>query len=1221
MTLSTETIRELAEMTDASAFERIAAAVLRAASPFVYGNMAHPGVQPGGKTVRAPFDNVGWLNLPSGQSRLVCAAHTTEQNDLSGKWLHNPSTVKARKTGRKPTRPAGDLVKGIEEIEKLRATTPGLEVTYALTSNIEVSLGLRAAAEQMALAANIELDVWSVSRIAHFLDTDPTGQLIRRSHLGAQVELLSRELLLEMGKRSIRDHFSYLSLQHAVHRDDFVLGCGDLLVVGDSGMGKTTACAAALELRIEAGLPAIVISSEFIEVEPTLEAALEKELRRQHPGLESAAGEKAVALCTSDVPLLVLFEDINRSSSPGRLLNKILSWTNAASKGASHVRGWRAICPIWPRHLDAMEDPKSITEKVEILQVNRYSQAEAVRAVSARAKVLGVEMNEGRADAVASRLGRDPLLIGLHDFQSDALAADVIRSYVDTRLRIVARASNCTQSETLEAVHALLRRGLQQRNLSPSWREVRSWIQDREALNTLRSVALEGSVLRLSNSGGDEAIAFRHDRVLHVLASGSMTEALSQARPPEYVTDPYFAEMAAAAAVLVGLPLRALFELAVASPTVAAHALKLASEQGRDYADVAAQALESWLIRPETADVKMASRRYAVASVLAETTSRYVLRLAGQFPGDDSLWWDPLWAAAFRNGDLRSGLAFLSRFELGMTVAGKHSLLSMVTSTYGEHLVEAVSKTLQRTDLDLLGHHGVRTGALRLAGYIGDSRLALAVRACWDRDSENTRDLRSYLFAAARCCGDEAAAALDPVFGAWESLPDDPASVIGQPVNRLASEGVSWEFRHYPPRHAVQHFVDTAKSSERLGWPITYMLRTVDHPIAVEHVVRYAAARPFAVATSGLLSDWQPTSSRPARRMSPASKGRLLEIALSESEDDEVRKQAFSFWDRSAAPTDLQAIKQIPEGSLLFDRALRARARRRDYSATPQILLKIKDDPEGWLRTGLQIWSSPLTEMLESVLDQLATKSDGDIGDLGHEVEDALMCVEPRRRVLMLSARWTRLKTIPEMVQVAVLSVGPEALALVEVAITGAHDPVALFKHFAVKATMLSTGRRPLATPEQLHNLRPVLQHLSDGDIVILSDACEKNGWVDFRRQHLEPRMRAVPNRRFFLPGDPIDLSHLDEVLNPEPGVLVSLHQWLENSMRRGIDRDALICALMRWLGRNNEERAIEIVAQIISAEGTRKEFRVFEEAAEQRSGTAALVDAVRFNVFHRRLV
>ncbi len=57
-----------------------------------------------------------------------------------------------------------------------------------------------------------------------------------------------------------------------------------------------------------------------------------------------------------------------------------------------------------------------------------------------------------------------------------------------------------------------------------------------------------------------------------------------------------------------------------------------------------------------------------------------------------------------------------------------------------------------------------------------------------------------------------------------------------------------------------------------------------------------------------------------------------------------------------------------------------------------------------------------------------------------------------------------------------------------------------------------------------------------------------------------------------------------------------------------------------RMLEKNPQEQAIEIVARIISEEGTRKEFRVFEEAVKQRPDTAALVDAVRFNVFHRRL-
>ncbi|WP_157768788.1 hypothetical protein [Paracidovorax avenae] len=1219
MTSSTETVRRLAAMTDAAAFERIAAAVLRESDPSLYRSISHPGVQPGGKTVKAPFDNIGWLNQPNGQPRLVCAAHTTEQHDLTGKWLHNPSTVKVRKPGGKPTKSAGDLVKGIEEIEELRKATPGLEVTFALTTNLEVSLELLVAAKTMAGAAKVDLDVWSVSRIAHFLDTDPKGQLIRRSQLGAPVELLSLELLLDMGRRSFRDHIPHALVEDAIHRDNFVLGRADSLVVGDSGMGKSTACAAVLSSRIEGGLPAIVVPAEYLDAAPTFEEALDRELRRQEPGLEPAAGAKAVSLCTVDAPMFVLLEDVNRSPSPGRLLNKILAWVTASSGAGSGGRGWRVVCPIWPRHIDAIEDQKSAFKVVEVLRIDRYSQSEAVRAIMTRATALGVPMDEGGAATVASRLGCDPLLIGLHDLQSEAMATGVIRSYVDERLRVVSIESQVTPTETVDAVHRLLRHGLERRNLSPNWDEIRTWIQEKEVIHTLRCVFREGSVIRLSCSEKGEVIAFRHDRVMHALASGAVAEVLG-GQPPEYVADPFFAELVAGAAVQVNLPEQALLTLTVASPVVAAHALKLASEQDSPYADVAAQALEGWLLRPETADKLQASRRYAVASVLAETTSLHVLRLAEQFPRDDSLWWDPLWVAAFRNGDLRSGFAFLSRFDLGMTVAGKHSLLSLVTRTYGDSLVDAIGENLQRLDLDQFRHHGVRTGALRLAGYVGAAKLAPAIRACWERDTENERDLRSYLFAAARCCGDEAAATLDPILDAWETIPDDPDSTIGQPINRVASEGVSWEFRHYPPYDAVSHFIARATTSARLAWPITYMLRTVDHPQAVEHVARYAASRASDIFIDHLLSDWQGRSSSPARQMSSASKDRLLNIALAEHEAENVRRQAFSFWDRSAAPTDLPALRSIPEGSLLFERALRARARRRDYSITPHLLLKIKEDPDRWISAGLHIWSSLMTEALESALDQLAAKPDGEGADLGHEVASAMIFVDPARRVAMLSARWARLKTIPEMVQVALLTVGPAAAALVQEAIAGAPNPGTLLKYLAVTATMTSNGRRPLETVDQLRNLVPVMQHLSDGDIVILSATCEKNGWADFRRQHLEPRLGAMPNRSSFLTGDPVDLSALDKTLKPEPGVIVSLHRWLENSVRRGMGRGALVKELMQWLRTNHQERAIQIVGGIISAEGTRNELLLFEETAKQLPDASALLEAVRFDVFRRSL-
>jgi len=1218
MITDTDTIRRLAEMSDVAAFERIAAAVLRSANPLLYANLSHPGVQPGGKTVKSPFDNVGWVQSAEGE-RFVCAAHTTEQKDLEGKWLHDPATVRPRKAGGKPTKPAGDLVKGIAEIQKLRNTHPGLTVTFALTTNRETSLELRVSVEAQANAAKIDLDVWPVSRIAHFLDTDPTGQIIRRNYLGTPVKLLSRGLLLEIGKRSIRDHLPRTVAGESINRDGFILGRGDTLVVGASGMGKTTACATALDAHIERGLPAVVVKTEFLATATTMEAALEGELRRQEPELEAGAGGKALSLCTAEEPLLVLVEDLNRADSPGLLLNKILSWTCVSAGVRPQERLWRAVCPIWPRYLDAIEDQRRVLAAVTVLRVDRYSPAEAIRAVRKRADILGQQVDEHRAMSISSRLAQDPLLIGLHDLTSEGAAAGVIQSYVEERLGIVASEAQRTRSEVVQALHQLLRSMLQRRTLGPRWSEVKSWIADQDVIVLLRHIAREGSVMRMPYVGTEESIEFRHDRVMNSLFSSALAEVLKTDALPDYVTDPFFAEVVAGAAVQVELPLQHLVDLIDSTPVVAAHALRLAAELGSSYTNIAAEALSQWLHQEDVKGETLSSRRYAVAQVLAETTDQHVRPLVAQFPPGDYPWY-PLFAAAFRNGHLSAGLALLSMYEIGVTIAGKQNLLSLVKRMYGRNLVAAVDAVLRRTDLSQLGQTGMRVGALRLAGYLGDSSLAQAVRVCWDQDEGRDRELRSYLFAAARCCGDVPETTLGPVCDAWEALPEEPDSKIGQPAERLAAEHVAWEFRNYTPHNAVSYFVERAQASDKIGWPITYMLRTVDHPDAVEQVARYAAKYHFITANA-LKSDWERHSRETGRRMSPESKERLLRIARDEAESDEVRKKAFAFWEVTIDDDDIEIARQIPAGSPLHELTLWARARRQDRSVIPEVIRKIPEAPEHWLHIGRYIWSDALTDALHPLLEKVAEEQGEGYTNLEYEVAEALRHVEPTCMVAMLSRWWAKLKTKPLMVQTALLSTAPGAASLTRDALTTSQTPGALLKHFVTNATIDSNGKLGLSIPAQLHNMKPYLDLFPEEEIEQLWDACTKNGWLDFRTQHLEPRMRKISNRRVCLPDDPVDTKYLDRALAATAGEIINLYHWLDRPMGRGVARDRVVAQMLDWLKQHDEKRALIIVGKIVSREATRREFQLFETAVVERTGAASTVKAVRFDVFSRSLV
>ena len=83
-------------------------------------------------------------------------------------------------------------------------------------------------------------------------------------------------------------------------------------------MGKTTACATALNAHIARGLPAVVLKAEFVSAAATMEAALEQELRRQEPGLEVGSAGTAFGFCSDEQPLLLLIEDVNRADNPGQ---------------------------------------------------------------------------------------------------------------------------------------------------------------------------------------------------------------------------------------------------------------------------------------------------------------------------------------------------------------------------------------------------------------------------------------------------------------------------------------------------------------------------------------------------------------------------------------------------------------------------------------------------------------------------------------------------------------------------------------------------------------------------------------------------------------------------------------------------------------------------------------------------------------------------------------
>lgn len=87
--------------------------------------------------------------------------------------------MRPRSSGGKPTAPPGDLVKTAEIVGQERVRTPDLRATLILTTNQEPDEALVRAVTAGGAAHQIEVDIWSRSRLSHVLDTYPTGRWIR----------------------------------------------------------------------------------------------------------------------------------------------------------------------------------------------------------------------------------------------------------------------------------------------------------------------------------------------------------------------------------------------------------------------------------------------------------------------------------------------------------------------------------------------------------------------------------------------------------------------------------------------------------------------------------------------------------------------------------------------------------------------------------------------------------------------------------------------------------------------------------------------------------------------------------------------------------------------------------------------------------------------------------------------------------------------------------
>jgi hypothetical protein len=1207
------TIRALADITDEGQFEKIATAILRLVPD--YAALAHPGINADGKTRKSPVDG---LCYTGGGSHLIIAQHTiTAADGLQRKWLLDLATVKRRKGSKSPPPPAGDVMKALEIVREERKREPNLLATLILTTNQEADEELIRDAVAAGRDEQVAVDIWTRSRLAQVLDVDPSGQVIRRKLVGIEEELLSRELLGELSAASIAAFDACDEPDARVRRalDDHLDAVARpvTLLVAASGHGKTVACHKALERHVAAGGVGLVLPHAIVEQTLTLELAVSAALTQLKPSL--ALGQSPFALLSEAEPLLIVVEDVSRSSQPQRLIEKIVGWS-PKSDAQSGRPPWRLICPVWPHLLGGVTSQSTERIAAMTLRPQPMSLSESSAAAKLHARRAGVHLDQHHAQSIASALGQDPLLIALNRDWSSPRPEIVIERFVDDALARAQTTGKFLAGELREAIVALGAQLLARQRLGPSWREILGWGLSSETIAALRAVSRHEEILRIDGPSSDMRLRFRHDRVRDwLLVEAAVVLGRGGRLSDHIVAEPLIAEVVAGLLVRGDAPPELVARVQEQNPLALFHALRLSRSNGPAIERLAKAAM-SWLKRPENQGRSTIVLRWHSLAALEDVEAAFMRPLIELFPQD----WATCMIARMRNGDLEGGIGLCGTFELPTAV----TLLQRSIAAARANAEAALTAKLS----DLIDHDenridGRRSALIWFVGIWGNPELAPALSRLWSRDEQRGDRLAAYLWAFGRCATDQTAAKLlAPVCAMWGALSEERVNNMPSPKNELAAHSVRRGFERAVPLGALGYLITRAAEPD-LSWQIEYLLHGIDHPDAVLFEAhRMAAWRAKSLDhytfNNPACKHWRRTLEGYGDVMSPASRTPLLVLWQDTGTEEHLRFATFDLWASGRQQGDIAILRAAARDPVLDNRILRQRLERGDHAAIPELVGKL-DGENGmrWWDCVRHVWSAALYETLDRTLARQTEKPllpENEQYDIGSTLTRVVLRLPILDAERLLLRYWSKFGPSMHFVQAALFVATPELREKADAVIRASQEPGKLFTHLSINCGICVSGEPGVTREVQILAFEPYLDIIEEFDLDRLADACNENKWFETRRRLLDPRRSGVTD------DTPEHIWHALDGCGAARGHIGIVDHEIDRMLKAGASWPEIAPQLRDWLAQQSAPIALDVVARALHHVGRREDVAILDAwAGQDEDLRQAVIADTRFAMYRQR--
>jgi hypothetical protein len=1186
------TAKEIDSITDSSKFERLMNSILRRSNP-EYSSIIETGTNIEGKPIKSPVDAFGPI-LHSKNPKYALIEHTTtKKKDLERKWLNE-------KEGKE-----GDLIKAWKYALEIRKKIPNAEFILVLTTNKRLTISgdksesLIIQLEKKAKEFEVKLDIWEQSRIVDYLDNEPYGHWFRKEYLGITAEILSKPLLAEICKRTLEDYSYMLSTNNDefVDRDyDEMIEKSVLnahfplhLIVGESGVGKSTIAYKISERLLKKGTYILWIPAEIIQEATNIENSINSFILKLYPTIFPESINQVINEITNNEKIVLIVDDINNTDKPSTIVQKLLLWSKPIEGKKSN---FSIICPIWP-YIWSQIYCQNNKKWINTTYVGFFNEIEGQKVIQLITRKAGFHISSIKARDLAKKLGNDPFLIDLfstiisseEEQKLEMLTNNVLDIYLQKETERIQQHSNFSllSQHYQSALNSLCSAMLYNKKFLPKLQEIEEWfINEPQIVNAVRELIRDNKLCKLENN----RFLFKHDRLLNYLQVKALKELFhSNEETDTILSEPYYANVIGQAILNISNKSEIFLKLYDRNILSLFESIKYFETTSPQ--DEIVNLILTWVGNKR--NLELESVLDSIYLSLIETDSEIVIDITDNMPKNSLTL-----LARLRNGCTLSGIEYCllhKEFELSTNFPLRDLIIEQAKFSHCKKIREELVSLLVSTDLN----DNQRIGALILTGYFQFGSCEEDIISCWNLSENKEHVLTAALWAGMNCFRQNVEFFFNQLITFWDALPDAGKQEHYPLKDRVASDlRLAFGYKTRLDKIVINFLISVCESKESLSKNIEHILSYINDPDAIQFIVKRHAEH--GKYDQMFTDPWNTRVFDNARKLSKESRIKLRSL-WEDSHNDKIKKAAFKLWLLNIEQSELDLLRQFPPDSPISYYAILKRAELGDFSVIPEYVRLLYSDPD-LFHAAPNVWCKETMEVARSYLssfkDTIPSDFTGGKENSYFFLQNLLLFIPEKDAEALLNEYWEHLKYSPKFIHAALYVGTPKCLKLADLAIKECPRSINLFNFVMTTFSCGFMGYRKNFTEKKINNLLPYLSLFEYDELYHLVSSCEHNGQLSWARNHLY-ELLSDKDKKLYLPTDEDLVNELKTESKEKYGFEYIEHFWVERFGERNDPKSNIFNIIRMLIESESTLNSLRISASCIKAKGNRSDIDILK--------------------------